>query len=114
MRTLVSALAAIAALTAAPIAAQTAREYFVARTTQNEAPRQLSQQDREYYGAVFAAIERQDWSGAASLLAQREEGLLHPVARAEFYLAAGSPRVELAQIEAWMARGRLPSQVRSA
>src|SRR5690606_13258720 len=46
------------------------------------------------------------WSGAQSLLDQRGGGLLHPVARAELFLAANSPRVELAQIQAWMQRGR--------
>jgi soluble lytic murein transglycosylase-like protein len=34
------------------------------------------------------------------------DGLLTPVARAELYLAAGSPRVELPQIQAWLERGR--------
>ena len=115
MKTLVSALAVIAALGTAPAAAQTAREYFVARTARTDAPQQLSQQDREYYGALFAAIDRQDWAGAASLLAQRDHGPLHPVARAELYLAPGSPRVELAQIDAWMALGRdLPQAERLA
>jgi len=91
MKAVLASLATLAVLTATPSAAQTAREYFVARTARNEAPQQLSQQDREYYAAVFAAIDRKDWDGAASLLAQRGDGLLHPVARAELYLAAGSP-----------------------
>ena len=115
MKVILASLATLAALAATPSAAQSAREYFVARTARNEAPPQLSQQDREYYGAVFAAIDRQDWNGAASLLAQRSDGLLHPVARAELYLAAGSPRVEPAQIEAWMPTGRdLPQAQRLA
>jgi soluble lytic murein transglycosylase len=115
MKAVLASLATLAVLTATPSAAQTAREYFVARTARNEAPQQLSQQDREYYAAVFAAIDRKDWDGAASLLAQRGDGLLHPVARAELYLAAGSPRVELPQIEAWMATGReLPQAQRLA
>jgi soluble lytic murein transglycosylase-like protein len=108
MRIWISALAALAGLGTGtgPAAAQTARDYFVARAAHNEAPRQLDQRDREYYGAVFAAIDRKDWAGAEALLAQRSDGLLHPAARAELFLAAGSPRVELPQIEAWLARGR--------
>jgi soluble lytic murein transglycosylase len=115
MRTWLSALAALAALGSSPALAQGARDYFVGRAAQSDAPRQLSQPDREYYGAVFAAIEREDWAGADALLAQRPDGLLHPAARAEFYLAARSPRVELPQIETWMVRGReLPQAQRLA
>src|SRR5690606_13517186 len=67
------------------------------------------QATRDYYREIFAAIDRQDWGRVEALLAQRSDGLLHPVARAEYYLAANSPRVELPQIDAWMARGwRLP------
>ena len=110
MRVWISALAAVAGLGAAaaaiPATAQTARDYFVGRAAQTDAPRQLDQQDRDYYRAVFAAIDRKDWAGAEALLAQRPDGLLHAAARAELYLAAGSPRVELPQIEAWMQRGR--------
>jgi len=106
LKTWVAALAALTALSSAPAGAQTTRDYFTGRAAQNAAPRQLDQAEREYYGAVFAAIDRQDWAGAQSLLAQRGDGLLHAAALAELYLAAGSPRVELPQIEAWMPRGR--------
>jgi soluble lytic murein transglycosylase-like protein len=98
--------AALAAIGSSPVAAETAREYFIGRVAQDAAPRQLAQPDREYYAAVFAAIDREDWAGAEALLSQRPDGLLHPAARAELYLAARSPRVELPQIEAWMGRGR--------
>lgn len=104
MRLLVSA--ALAALLAtSPAAAQTTREYFTAHAAQTTAPPQLDRETRDYYRQVFAAIDREDWAGAQAMLAQRG-GLLHPVAWAEFYLAANSPRVELAQIEAWMETGR--------
>jgi soluble lytic murein transglycosylase-like protein len=106
LKTWLAALAALTACAAAPAGAQTTRDYFTGRVAQNGAPRQLDQAEREYYAAVFAAIDRRDWSGAQALLGQRDEGLLHPAARAELYLAAGSPRVELPQIEAWMQRGR--------
>ena len=89
LTTWVSALAALTALSAVPAAAQTTRDYFTGRAAQNAAPRQLDQAEREYYGAVFAAIDRQDWAGAQSLLAQRGDGLLHAAALAELYLAAG-------------------------
>jgi len=85
--------------------AQPTREYFSAIAQRSAAPRQLADNDAEHYRAVFAAIDRKDWSGAAALLDQKPDGLLTEVARAELYLAAGSPRVELGQIQTWMARG---------
>lgn len=98
--------AAVTVLVTAPSAAQPTHAYYTARAAQSAVPRQLDQQSQDYYAAVFAAIDRQDWVGAQSLLAQRGDGLLHPVAVAELYLAANSPRVELPQIESWMSRGR--------
>src|SRR5690606_32821705 len=75
-------------------------------TQRSAAQRQLDQREQEQYRAVFAAIDARDWTGAAALLDQMPDGLLTPVARAELYLAAGSPRVELPQIQAWLERGR--------
>jgi soluble lytic murein transglycosylase-like protein len=99
------ALAALAALAALPAYGQASREYFTARAAHSGAPAQLDAATRAYYSQVFAAIDHQDWVAADALLTQRD-GLLHPVARAELYLAANSPRVELPQIEAWLERGR--------
>jgi soluble lytic murein transglycosylase len=98
----------------APAAAETTREYFTAHATQNGAPQQLDRETREYYSAVFSAIDRSDWATASTMLDQRD-GPLHPVARAELYLAAGSPKVELPQIQAWMEKGsRLPEAAQLA
>ncbi|MEO6040965.1 MAG: transglycosylase SLT domain-containing protein [Croceibacterium sp.] len=99
------AAAPLALAVAAPAGAESSREYFTARIAQDGAPRQLDPAARDYYRQVFAAIDRQDWAGAQGLLDQRD-GLLHPVARAELYLAANSPKVELAQVQAWLERGR--------
>jgi len=107
MKTLAAALALLAA--PAAVHAQTSYDYYSGRAqlAANPAiPAQLSQQDREYYSAIFAALDRQDWAGAQALLAQRSDGVLHPMALGELYTAAGSPRVELPQIDAWLARGR--------
>ncbi|HEU4652027.1 MAG TPA: lytic transglycosylase domain-containing protein, partial [Croceibacterium sp.] len=106
MKHFLLALGAATALGAVPAAAQPTHEYYQSLAARTAAPRQLSQDERNYYAAVFAAIDRQDWTGAEALLAQRADGLLHPVARGELYLAANSPRVELPQIEAWLPRGR--------
>ena len=91
-----------------PAEAASTREYFTARL-QAGPPQQLDQSARAYYSEIFAAIDRGDWAAVEALLAQRSDGLLHTVARGQYYLAANSPRVELPQINAWLERGwRLP------
>jgi soluble lytic murein transglycosylase-like protein len=99
-------LCAAVAWTTAPAAAQNARTYYVAHATETKANAQLSRAEREHYAEVFAAIDAKDWEKTRSLLASHQDSLLYPIATAEFYLAAGSPRVELPQIDAWMQRGR--------
>ncbi|RDC60097.1 hypothetical protein HME9302_01296 [Alteripontixanthobacter maritimus] len=91
----------------APVAAsaQDSANYFRARAQAAALPQVLSNEDRSYYRSVFAAIDDRNWSRVDSLLAQRADGPLHQVARAEYFLHADSPRVELPQIEAWLASG---------
>lgn len=86
--------------------AQDTRSYFAARTFEQAVPEQLTAQERDYYDALFRAIDQQRWDEVQRLFAERTDGLLHDVARAEYYLAANSPRVELPQIEAWLETGR--------
>lgn len=88
-----------------PAQAKSAREYFVAHAVQNSTPEQLSREDREYYTQLFTAIDRQDWTTVENLFAQKPDGLLTPVAKAEYYLAANSPRVELDKIQQWLQIG---------
>lgn len=99
-RAALSAVAAVLAVgTAAPAAANSAAaEYFRARTDRTAVPSLLSQEDRAYYKQMFGAIERQDWTTVQSLLAQRADGPLHAVAKAQYYLAATSPKAELAPL----------------
>ncbi len=86
----------MAAAVAVPAHANSAAaEYFRSRADRTAVPTLLSQDDRDYYRQVFAALARQDWTGTRQLLDQRPDGPLHDVARAQFYLASGSPRVEL-------------------
>ncbi|WP_428334034.1 lytic transglycosylase domain-containing protein [Novosphingobium sp.] len=76
-------------------ASSAAAEYFRNRADRTAVPTLLTQDDRAYYRQIFAALARQDWTGARTLLDQRTDGPLHSVARAQMFLAAGSPRVEL-------------------
>ncbi|MEI6641566.1 MAG: lytic transglycosylase domain-containing protein [Novosphingobium sp.] len=96
---LLGAAATIAVLGAVPAKANSAAaEYFRSRADRTAVPALLSQEDRAYYKQVFGAIEREEWAAVQTLLAQRGEGPLHAVARAQFYLAASSPRTELAPL----------------
>ncbi len=99
-RTALLAVAAVLAVgAAAPASANSAAaEYFRARTDRTAVPSLLSQEDRAYYKQMFGAIERQDWTTVQSLLAQRADGPLHAVAKVQYYLAATSPKAELAPL----------------
>jgi soluble lytic murein transglycosylase-like protein len=89
---------------ASPAAADSA-EYFRTRAIQSNVPTLLGREDRDYYGELFGAIHRADWTRVKALFETRKDGPLHSVALAEFYLAPTSPRVEAAQIEAWLLGG---------
>jgi soluble lytic murein transglycosylase-like protein len=91
--------AVLAGLIATPASANSAAaEYFRTRADRTAVPALLSQDDRAYYKQMFGAIEREDWPAVQTLLAQRADGPLHAVARAQFYLAASSPRADLQPI----------------
>ena len=111
LRLATAVAAGLAATMIAPPAAasSSAADYFRSRAMNRTVPELLSRSDKAYYADLFQAIDRQDWSRVDAMLAERDDGPLHHVARAEYYLAATSPRVELPAIQAWRARGsRLP------
>jgi soluble lytic murein transglycosylase len=55
---------------------------------------QLGPNAKALYQAIFASIKSGQWSDASAKLDAMQEGPLHAVARAELYLAKGSPKVE--------------------
>lgn len=73
-------------------------DYFRSRADRTAVPTLLSQDDRTYYTQLFAAIEREDWINVQSMLSQRVDGPLHAVARAQYYLAATSPKADLGSL----------------
>jgi soluble lytic murein transglycosylase-like protein len=91
MRTLL--LAAVITLSAAPAFAEA--DTGTPDTRQTRLPSVLTDAQRTGYREVFAAIKAADWAGAAARLDGMGDGPLHAVARAELYLAKGSPKVEL-------------------
>lgn len=82
-----------------------AADYFRNKADRTAVPSLLSQEEREYYRDLFAAIERKDWTQVRVLFAQRQDGALHQQALAEYYLAAGSPRIEGEELSRWLSHG---------
>jgi soluble lytic murein transglycosylase-like protein len=100
------ATASVTAIGVAPAHANSAAvDYFRTRADRTAVPSLLSQDEREYYRDLFASIERKDWTRVQTLFAQKADGPLHEEALAEYYLASGSPRIELDQLSAWLAKG---------
>jgi len=92
---------------AAPALANSAAvDYFRSKADRSTVPSLLSKDERDYYSAVFAAIDRKDWPRVQAMLAERPDGPLHAAARAEYYLAAGSPRIEAPELTDLLQRGR--------
>lgn len=66
-------------------------------------PNLLDADQRSAYRKIFAAIREKRWVDAESLLNAMKPGILHPIARAELYTAAGSPKVALEPLLALIA-----------
>ena len=94
-----------AAVTTPAFANSAAIDYFRTRADSTAVPSLLSQDDRAYYQEVFDAIDNKEWSRVQQMLAVRSDGPLHQQALAEYYLAAGSPKIELPELQAWLANG---------
>lgn len=82
-----------------------AAEYFRNRADRTAVPRLLSEDDRAWYKDLFTAIKQQSWDQVRVMLDTRPDGPLHNVARAEYYLAPGSPRIDLDRLTQWLASG---------
>ncbi len=99
-------VAAALALGSAPAFAQkSSADYFQSREAQGALPDILDQQTRDYYRSVFDAIEAENWDRFNDLIDDRDDGLLHQLALAEYYTHANSPRVEAEQIARWFDMG---------
>lgn len=67
-------------------------------------PTVLNSSERIAYSGIFAAIRASNWATATALLDAVGDGALQSVARAELYLAKGSPKVELQPLLALIAK----------
>ena len=73
---------------------------------------QLGPNARALYRDIFALIKSGQWDAASAKLAAMPEGPLHNVARAELYLAKGSPKVDGETLAALAEKAReLPQAV---
>ncbi|HEU0133276.1 MAG TPA: lytic transglycosylase domain-containing protein, partial [Allosphingosinicella sp.] len=88
-------LAAALSLPAAPAFAADSGASGETASSGGAASAALSPEQRSVYREVFAAIRAGDWAGASARLAAAPEGPLHDAARAELFLAKGSPKAEL-------------------
>ncbi len=107
MKSRAAFLLGISLAVAAPVPAMArgTLEYFSTQSRSAGVPSVLDADERSYYRALFDAIETAQWPKVEELLGQRQDGPLHGVARAEYYLAANSPKVELPAILAWLESG---------
>ncbi|MDP9413334.1 MAG: lytic transglycosylase domain-containing protein [Pseudomonadota bacterium] len=96
-------LLAFAAITLPTAPALAAGAAAASSVRQAAPPSVLSELERSAYRAVFDAIRAEDWAAAAAKLDSMGDGPLHAVARAEIYLAKGSPKVELEPLLALVA-----------
>ena len=103
------ALTLATALTApATVSAQSqsmAAHYNGQASQSSTVPGVLSSKEREFYRDVFRSIDRQQWERVEELLEDRQGGVLHQMALAEYYTHAKSPKVSADQIGAWFGMG---------
>ncbi len=103
--TLAAGISAVSMGAAPAFANSAAVDYFRTRADRTAVPSLLSQDERAYYKQVFDAIDAKEWANVKLLLSQRPDGPLHQQARAEYYLASGSPKIELAELQTWLEQG---------
>jgi soluble lytic murein transglycosylase len=102
---LTASAVALGCAPATALANSAAIEYFRNRADRTAVPVLLTQDERTYYKDLFAAIEHQDWAKVQTLFAQKPDGPLHQVARAEYFLDAKSPKIGLDSLNQWLAKG---------
>ena len=62
-------------------------------------PSVLGNKDKQAYSAIYTAIHNSNWAEATKLIEAAPKGPMTAMARAELYLAAGSPKVEASQLQ---------------
>jgi soluble lytic murein transglycosylase-like protein len=104
IKSLLHAAGAAALIAGSPLLAQSDDAIESNISASPSQPSVLSAAQKLAYGEIFAKIHAGDWAGAAARLDAMGDGPLHPTARAELYLAKGSPKVELEPLMALLAK----------
>lgn len=99
-RTGMSAFALATFAYAAPALATTSENTRQIIDLTVNAPPAPSAKDSQLFTAIYAAIAGKNWTEASRLIDTAPKGAMASMARAELYLAAGSPKVDAVQLQA--------------
>lgn len=93
---------AIFATTLIPLSAAHANtsEGFRAIVSAQPAPTVLDSSERQAFTAIYQAIKAQKWDEAEKLIDKAPQGPMTSMARAEYYLAPNSPKVDAERLQA--------------
>lgn len=92
-------LSLVALIAAVPAAANTSEQFRQVGEAANAVPYEPSIKDNQSFSAIYAAISAKNWTEAARLIDAAPKGPMAAMARAELYLAAGSPKVDASQLQ---------------
>jgi len=98
-------LAGLIGITAIPVSANASSDNFRMSSRDSALPAVLNNNDKSFYRELFRAIDQEKWSRVEDMLQSRQGGLLHQVARAEYYTHANSPKISADQIGNWLSAG---------
>jgi soluble lytic murein transglycosylase len=99
-RTGISVFALATLVCAAPALATTSENTRQISDLAAISPNTPSAKDSQLFSAIYAAIAGKNWTEASRLIDSAPKGAMAAMARAELYLAAGSPKVDAAQLQA--------------
>jgi soluble lytic murein transglycosylase len=98
-RTGISAVSLAILMASAPAHATTAENFQQVREVGNAVPYAPSSKETIVFNAIYAAIADKKWDEATKLIDGAPKGPMAAMARAELYLAAGSPKVDAGQLQ---------------
>src|SRR5690554_6316876 len=79
---------------------------FNSSSIAKDIPSQLKRSQSEHYRAIFKAIDDNQWDQASKLIENAPDNPLKPIAKAELFLAANSPRFRLGLLLCWVKKQR--------
>ncbi len=95
MKSKIALATALLSLPLTPAIAEDGAVLFKSATIAKDIPSQLKRQHSEHYRSLFQAMHSNQWERAEQLIKTAPSSPLKPIAQAEYFLAANSPRAEL-------------------